>query len=51
MKQRIVGRVNGETYEIVAPDGMVMRSIPLDEARSDRQVRKAIERNPSWEAI
>lgn len=50
MKQRITGRVNGDTYDIVLPSGDIMKSIPLDEARSDPKVRAAIERN-GWESI
>lgn len=48
MKRRIIGRVIGPNYEVVSPDGDVMRSIPLSEA--DSKLRSAIERN-GWEAI
>ena len=50
MKQRIAGRVNGENYEVVYPDGSVMKQIPLGEARNDTQLAAAIQRN-GWEAI
>lgn len=50
MKKHILGRVNGDTYDIVAPSGEVMKSIPLAEARNDTKVKAAIERN-GWETI
>jgi hypothetical protein len=52
MKQRILGRVNRErgAYEVLSPAGDVLKSIPLDEARSDTKLAAAIERN-GWEAL
>lgn len=50
MKQRIEGRVSGSTYVVTAPDGGVMKQIPLDEARRDPKLKAAIERN-GWQAI
>ena len=50
MKARIEGRVQGVSYLITAPDGGVMREIPLSEARADRKLKAAIARN-GWEAI
>jgi hypothetical protein len=50
MKQRIVGRVNGENYEVVYPDGSVVKTLPLDEARNDEKLKAAIQRN-GWPAI
>lgn len=41
---RIEGRVADSHYVITGPQG-VMRQIPLDEARGDRKLAKAIERN------
>lgn len=48
MKQRITGRVSGSNYEVVSPDGNVLKTIPLSEA--DSKLRSAIERN-GWEAL
>lgn len=50
MRQRIVGRVSGSNYEIVYPDGSVMRLIPLAEARQDTKLLASIERN-DWPAL
>lgn len=50
MKQRIIGRINGDNYEVVSPAGDVMKSIPLDEARSDTKLAAAVERN-GWEQV
>jgi hypothetical protein len=47
---RIVGRVNGNNYEVVYPDGSVMKSIPLNEAARDEKLKAAIQRN-GWEAL
>lgn len=48
MKKRITGRVNGSNYEVVSPDGDVMKAIPLSEA--DTKLEAAIKRN-GWEAL
>lgn len=50
MKQRITGRVNGANYEVLSPDGDVMKSTPLEEARKDSKLLAAIERN-GWEKL
>lgn len=50
MKQRITGRVNGGNYEVVYPDGSVMKTAALSEARQDEKLRAAIQRN-GWEAL
>lgn len=50
MKQRITGRVNGEFYEVVNPDGNVSSRIPLEEAKSNAKLKAAIERN-GWERM
>ena len=50
MKQRIIGRVRGGNYEIVYPDGSVMKQMTLDEAKADDKLKAAIERN-GWEEI
>lgn len=49
MKDRVVGRVNDGHYEVVYPDGNVMKRMPLDEARSDAKLMAAVERN-GWES-
>ena len=48
--KRIEGRVNRErdVYEVVSPDGHVMKEVPLGEV--DSKLRSAIERN-SWESL
>lgn len=46
---RIEGSVNGEKYVISGPQGLI-REIPLEEARQDRKLAAAIQRN-SWEEI
>lgn len=50
MKQRYAGRVNGDSYEVLAPDGGVAKTMTLAEARADTKLAAAIERN-GWEAI
>lgn len=45
---RIEGRIEGGNY-VVAHEG-TLRKIPLEEARQDRKLLKAIERN-GWEQI
>lgn len=50
MKQRITGRVRGDNYEIVYPDGSVMKETALSDARNDTKLKASIERN-GWEAI
>jgi hypothetical protein len=50
MKQRIEGRVQDGCYVIAAPDGGIMKQIPLSEARGDRKLAAAISRN-GWESI
>lgn len=50
MKQRIEGKVGDGVYLILAVDGGVMKAIPLDEARTDKRLAKAIDRN-GWEKI
>lgn len=49
-KQRITGRVSGNSYEIVHPGGGVVSSVPLSDARKDAKLASAIARN-GWEAI
>jgi hypothetical protein len=46
---RIEGRVEHSQYVIRGPQG-VMKEIPLSEARGDRQLAAAIERN-GWQKI
>lgn len=48
MKKRITGRVSGANYEVLSPDGDVVKQIPLEEA--DSKLKAAIERN-GWEKI
>lgn len=48
MKQRIIGRVRNGMYEVVGVDGEVISSTPLGEAKQDRKLKAAIERN-GWE--
>jgi hypothetical protein len=50
MKQRFGGRVGDGVYELTAPDGGILRAIPLDQARSDTKLKAAIQRN-GWQAI
>lgn len=50
MKQRITGRVNGGSYEILATDGGVMQVFTLEQARTDTKLAAAIKRN-GWPAI
>lgn len=45
---RVEGRIEGNNY-VVAHAG-TLRTTPLDEARKDRKLLKAIERN-GWEKI
>lgn len=49
-KQRIQGRVQGGNYVIVHPDGGIVSETPLRDARTDKKLASAIERN-GWEAI
>ena len=49
-KQRILGRVNGDNYEIVHPDGGVVSEVPLKDARTDTKLAAAIKRN-GWEPV
>lgn len=49
-KQRIQGRVQGNNYEIVHPDGSVVSQVPLKDARTDKNLASAIDRN-GWQAI
>jgi hypothetical protein len=46
---RIEGRVEAGYYVITGPSG-VMKKTPIDEARQDRKLAKAIERN-GWEPL
>lgn len=46
---RLEGRVEHSQYVIRGPQG-VMKQIPLEEARGDRQLASAIQRN-GWEEI
>lgn len=50
MKQRILGRVKDGNYEVVHPDGGIVSQTPLKDARTDKKLASAIERN-GWEAI
>lgn len=50
MKQRITGRVTGNSYEVVGVDGSVISSYPLDEARKDSRLAAAIKRN-GWQEL
>jgi len=50
MKQRFTGRINGDVYEVLAPDGGVSVRMPLSAARQDTKLKAAIERN-GWPAI
>jgi hypothetical protein len=50
MSQRIIGRVNGDHYEVLSPAGIVLKQIPLSEAASDPKLAAAIKRN-SWEGF
>jgi hypothetical protein len=50
VKQRQTGSVNGDNYEIRAPDGGLIWQRSLAEARSDTKLAAAIKRN-GWEAI
>lgn len=45
---RTEGRIVGDRYEV--SHGGVLRTYTLDEARADRKLRKAIERN-GWEKL
>lgn len=49
-KQRIEGRLRGNSYLILAPDGGVLREYPLGAAREDQKLKAAIARN-SWEPL
>lgn len=50
MKRRFEGRMRDGVYVITAPDGGVLKEIPLSEAREDKKLAAAIARN-SWEPI
>lgn len=50
MKHRIEGKLGDGVYLILAPDGGIMRAIPLDEAKADTKLRAAIQRN-GWEKL
>lgn len=50
MKQRIEGKVGDGVYRILAPDGGLLKAIPIDEAKADKRLLAAIERN-GWEKI
>lgn len=50
MKQRIEGRVIGERYQVHGADGAAMLDLALADARKDKKLAAAIERN-GWEAI
>jgi hypothetical protein len=50
MKQRQTGRVNGDHYEVLSPDGGLVWQRPLAEARGDTQLAAAIKRN-GWEEL
>ena len=45
---RIEGRIEGDHYTVTGPN--VRKRIPLDEARADTKLAKAIERN-GWQEI
>jgi hypothetical protein len=49
-KQRILGRVQGDMYQVVHPDGGIVSETPLKDAREDSKLAAAIKRN-GWEAI
>lgn len=49
-KQRIEGKVRGSNYVILAPDGGVMKEVPLADARADSKLAAAIARN-GWEGL
>lgn len=49
-KQRIEGSVRGSVYVITAPDGGVLKEIPLADARGDKKLAAAIARN-GWSPI
>lgn len=44
-KTRIEGRVNGNAYEIIGMAGNVISSVPLSEAKENRKLQAAIDRN------
>lgn len=46
---RVEGRVNGDVYELVQ-GGAVRHSYPVDEARADEKLRRAIQQN-AWEPL
>jgi hypothetical protein len=50
MKQRIIGRVGADHYEIVSPAGDVVHRVHLSEAKSHSKLQAAIKRN-KWETI
>lgn len=50
MKQRIEGKVGDGVYLVLAPDGGILKAIPLSDARADRKLQASIERN-GWEKI
>lgn len=50
MKKRIIGRVNGDAYEVVGQDGDVIHCVPLDSVKDDSKLMAAIARN-NWEAV
>jgi hypothetical protein len=50
VKKRFGGRVRGGLYEILAPDGGVIKQLTLADARNDTKLAAAIQRN-GWEAI
>jgi hypothetical protein len=50
VKQRIIGRVNGDNYEVVLPSGEVNQTIPLEEAKQDTKLAAAIRRN-GWQQL
>jgi len=49
-KARIEGRIKDAYYIVVAPDGTVMKRIPLAQARDDERLQAAIQRN-GWEEL
>lgn len=50
VKERIIGRIRAGNYEIVHPGDVVVKAIPLVEAKEDSKLLAAIKRN-GWEAL
>lgn len=50
MKKRFTGRVRGGSYEVLDPNGGVVKTMTIAEAREHPKLASAIDRN-GWDAI